>query len=56
MRCSDAGYAYHVLKRAVGRATLFDHSADYSAFEKVIRQAWERTEMRLVRFALLANH
>jgi hypothetical protein len=23
MRCSDAGYAYHVLNRGVGRATIF---------------------------------
>lgn len=47
---------YHVLNRAVGRATLFEKSADYAAFEKVIRQAWERTEMRLVSFALMPNH
>jgi hypothetical protein len=37
MRCADAGYVYHVLNRAVGRATLFDKPADYAAFEKVIR-------------------
>ena len=47
-RCSDAGYVYHVLNRAVGRATLFVKPADYAAFEKVLRQAWERTGMRLV--------
>ena len=41
-RCSDAGYVYHVLNRAVGRATLFAKSADYAAFEKVLRQAWEQ--------------
>jgi hypothetical protein len=23
MRCQDAGYVYHVLNRAVGRATIF---------------------------------
>jgi len=38
-RCSDAGYVYHVLNRAVGRATLFAKPADYAAFEKVVRQA-----------------
>jgi len=55
-RCSDAGYVYHVLNRAVGRATLFDKPADYAAFEKVLRQAWERTGMRLVAYAALPNH
>jgi putative transposase len=55
-RCSDAGYVYHLLNRAVGRATLFDKAADYSAFEKVLRQAWERWGTRLLAYALLPNH
>jgi putative transposase len=56
MRCSDAGYVYHVLNRAVGRTTLFDKAADYAAFEKVLRQAWERTKMRLVSYLVMPNH
>ena len=55
-RCSDAGYVYHVLNRAVGRAALFEKAPDFAAFEKVIRQAWERTGMRLVSYALMPNH
>jgi putative transposase len=55
-RCSDAGYVYHVLNRAVGRARIFDHPADYAAFEQVLRQAWERTGMRLLAYAMLPNH
>ena len=55
-RCSDAGYVYHVLNRAVGRATLFDKAADYAAFEKVLRQAWERTATRLLSYVALPNH
>ena len=55
-RCSDAGYVYHVLNRAVGRATLFEDSSDYTAFEKVLRQAWERTGMRLVSYIAMPNH
>jgi putative transposase len=55
-RSSDAGYVYHVLNRAVGRATLFDKSGDYAAFEKVLRQAWERTNMRLLSYVLMPNH
>jgi putative transposase len=55
-RCSDAGYVYHVLNRAAGRATLFEKGADDAAFEKVIRQAWERTDMRLVSDVAMPNH
>jgi putative transposase len=55
-RCSDAGYVYHVLNRAVGRATLFRKSPDYAAFEEVLRQAWERLGMRLLSYVLMPNH
>ena len=55
-RCSDAGYVYHVLNRAVGRATLFNKPADYAAFEKVLRQAWERSPLRLLSYVVLPNH
>jgi putative transposase len=56
IRCSDAGYVYHVLNRAVGRTTLFRKPADYAAFEKVLRQAWERTGMRLLSYLIMPNH
>src|SRR5207237_834354 len=45
LRCADGGYVYHVLNRAVGRATLFQKSGDYAAFEKIIRHAWNRSAM-----------
>jgi putative transposase len=35
---------------------LFDKSADFAAFEKVLRQAWERTAMRLVSYVAMPNH
>ena len=56
LRCSDGGYVYHVLNRAVGRAQIFDKSADYATFEKVLRQAWEQTSMRLLAYTILPNH
>src|SRR5271165_892506 len=56
LRCSDAGFAYHVLNRAVGRAVLFSKSRDYAAFEKILHQGWERFEMPLLSFTLLPNH
>jgi putative transposase len=55
-RSSDAGYVYHVLNRAVGRARLFRKPADYAAFETIVRQAWERSAMRLVSYAVMPNH
>jgi putative transposase len=56
LRCSDGGYVYHVLNRAVGRATIFDKSPDYAAFEKILRQAHERFGIRLLHYTLLPNH
>lgn len=56
LRCADAGYVYHVLNRAVGRATLFEKAGDYAAFEKVLRQAHERLSMRLLAFVIMPNH
>jgi putative transposase len=56
MRRSDAGHVYHVLNRVVGRATLFRKPADYAAFEKILREAWERSNMRLLAYAILPNH
>jgi putative transposase len=45
-----------VLNRAVGRATLFRKSADYAAFEKILREAWERLGMRLLSYVIMPNH
>ena len=45
-----------MLNRAAGRATLFDKPADYAAFEKVVRQAWERSAMRLLSYLVMPNH
>jgi putative transposase len=56
MRCSDAGYVYHVLNRRVGRGKLFDKPADYAAFEKVLQEAWERQGTRLLAYVLMPNH
>ena len=55
-RCSDAGYVYHVLNRAVGRAPLFRKPADYAAFEKILGEAWDRLAMRLLGYVIMPNH
>jgi len=55
-RATTGGTVYHVLNRAVGRATLFRKSLDYAAFEKVLRQARARVPMRVLAFCLMPNH
>jgi putative transposase len=47
---------YHVLNRAVGRSRLFRKEGDYKAFEKVLREAHDRTEMRLLAYCVMPNH
>ncbi len=47
---------YHVLNRAVGRATIFETTNDYAAFEKVLEEAREQVEMRLLAFCIMPNH
>lgn len=56
LRIAPGGLLYHVLNRAVGRATLFDKEADYLAFERVIEFAHERMPMRIVGYTLMPNH
>jgi putative transposase len=56
LRVATGGLVYHVLNRAVGRATLFRKQGDYAAFEKVLRQANEFRPMRLLAFCLMPNH
>lgn len=56
LRGSTGGYLYHVLNRAVGRATIFKKESDYNAFEKVLREALEWQPMRVLAYCLMPNH
>jgi putative transposase len=56
LRCAAGGYVYHVLNRAVGRATLFHKAGDFAAFVKVLRQALAWQPLRLLAFCLMPNH
>ena len=56
LRVAAGGIVYHVLNRAVGRARIFRKEGDYMAFEKVLRQAHERTGTRLLAYCLMPNH
>ncbi|HEV3260786.1 MAG TPA: transposase [Gemmataceae bacterium] len=55
-RASQGGYCYHVLNRGNGRGTVFHKDGDFAAFLKLLRQADERTPMRLLAYCLMLNH
>jgi putative transposase len=56
LRSARGGFIYHVLNRAVGRATLFRKTGDYAAFEKIVRQANAFCPMRVLAYCLMPNH
>jgi len=55
-RAADGGLVYHVLNRANGRMTIFEQPEDYEAFERVLEEAVERTQTRLLAYCLMPNH
>ena len=55
-RIAPGGLVYHALNRANGRMALFHSPADYAAFERVLAEAVERFQMRLLAYCLMPNH
>jgi putative transposase len=47
---------YHVLNRAVRRATLFETPSDYASFEQVLLQALRRMPLRVLAYCVMPNH
>src|SRR6185312_17436473 len=45
-RKAPGGLVYHVLNRANGRLRLFKKAEDYTAFEKVLAEAHQRTQKK----------
>ncbi len=56
LRAALGGYVYHVLNRANARMPIFDDDKDYEAFERVLAEAVERTETRLLAYCVMPNH
>ena len=50
------GYCYHVLNRGNGRRTVFHKAGDFAAFGKLLREAGERVDVRLLAYCILSNH
>lgn len=47
---------YHILNRANARVQIFDDEKDYVDFEKILQEAVERFEMRLLAYCVMPNH
>lgn len=56
LRVASGGYVYHALNRANAGLTLFEDDGDYLAFERILAEAVERTEIRLLSYCLMPNH
>ncbi len=47
---------YHILNRANARVQIFDNEKDYFDFEKILQEAVERFDMRLLAYCIMPNH
>lgn len=54
---TDVGnFPYHVLNRAVGKATIFTTPGEYQSFMDILADAKEEIGMRILAFTLMPNH
>lgn len=56
LRAAAGGVVYHVLNRANARMTIFDDDDDYLAFFRILREAHERVDMRILAWCVMPNH
>lgn len=47
---------YHVLNRANARLKIFSSDDDYAAWERILAEAIERFDMRVLAYCLMPNH
>ena len=55
-RAVTGGYVYHVLNRVVRRATIFETTKDYAAFERVLEETRGEVVRRVLAYCLIPNH
>lgn len=55
-RTDIGGIPYHVINRANARARIFEHAADYRAFETVLSEAHEHEHMPILAYCVMPNH
>ena len=55
-RVTTGDIIYHVLNRATARLQIFHSPADYQAFERLIIDARDKFDMRILAFCIMPNH
>ena len=57
-RVDVAGYTYHLLNRAVGKAHIFRKRGDFEAFERVLEEAIERSNkaVEMMAYSVMSSH
>ena len=54
---TDVGQeVYHILNRANARVQIFDNDSDYQLFEKILQEAVEKFDMRILAYCVMPNH
>ena len=56
LRTNTGGYIYHCLNRSNARLQIFHTDKDYKLFEKVLEQAKEKYDMRILAYCIMPNH
>lgn len=47
---------YHIINRANARMQIFNEDKDYQLFEKVLKEAKEKFNMRILSYCIMPNH
>ena len=55
-RVNQGGLVYHALNRANLGLRIFDSDDDYAAFERILEEAVDRYDMRLLSYCVMPNH
>lgn len=55
-RATTGGLVYHVLNRANATMSIFEDDDDFAAFERILEEACELHDMRLLSYCLMSNH
>ena len=55
-RADEANGIYHMLNRGNRRAPIFHKPEDYEAFERILVEALDRSQIKLFAYCLLPNH
>lgn len=55
-RLNYADTVYHVINRSNARIPIFINEGDYLAFEKILEEAKERENMRILAYCIMPNH